>query len=462
MRLTRQPIAQLLIAGFVVHASVLVAASVRTGRIDGYAFRSLDCGEFYRIAQNVAEYGVFSQSDDRPLQPDTWRTPGYPLFLAVFIFMFGDSPSILVVVQQLLCMLNVLLVFRIAGEWMSTRWALIAACLFLLEPYHLFYSLWLMSTTLFVTVLLLTWLVWLRALRARRLLWFLLLGALSGFLVLVRPVGGLIPIALLAGLVVAAVRFKHRDASELLMQRRWAALPAFMIVCAVVVGSWMMRNQITAGQFALSDQGGVVLAYFKATEVILWREGRTAERYLETTLDPDSVELPHTVWDEIDSRLQSRFAHLPEDQRAALRWRNIAQGNRTAADSFVVSKALSEIGWSYLVASPLTTVVCGLVRCGSILTFPLDLALKPPVGVDVGRFAPVLNVLKGGVYLLLCLWVLVRLFRGGLSFEQIYFPILSTIGLLLATTPQLDPRFRVPMIPLLIVVALLPRRTAPS
>ena len=50
--------------------------------------------------------------------------------------------------------------------------------------------------------------------------------------------------------------------------------------------AWMTRNRIAAGHFALSDQSGVVVAYFKATEVVLWREGRTGDRYLETSLDP--------------------------------------------------------------------------------------------------------------------------------------------------------------------------------
>lgn len=215
----------------------------------------------------------------------------------------------------------------------------------------------------------------------------------------------------------------------------------------------MTRNHSLAGHFALSHQGGVVLAYFKATEVVLWRDGRTADRYLETALDPAKAGLPHAVWEEIDARLRSRFPSLPEDERAALQWRNLAQGNKTTTDSFAVSQALSEIGRSFLLASPVTTAMCYLVRCGSILTFPLNLALKPPAGVEVDRLV---SAMKGVVYLLLCLGVLARILRGRLTFEQVYFPLACVLALLLATTPQIDPRFRVPMIPLLLVVALLP------
>lgn len=446
MRLSIRPFHQLLLVSVAVHVGLVFTTLQRQGQVDGYAFRSLDCREYFAIARNVAQHGVFSQSEGPPLTPDTWRTPGYPLFLAAFISLLGDSPSGLVVVQQILSVLNVLLLFWIARRWMSDRRASLVAILFLFEPFHLLYSLWLMSTTLFVTVLMLTWLVWLRAFERQRWTWFALLGALAGYLALVRPVGILVPVVLFLGLIVSIARRRHPSLN-------WPTVVAFAVICVLVVGSWMVRNQSLAGHFALSDQGGVVLAYFKATEVALWREGRTAERYQETSLNPTKADSPHTVWDEIDARLQSRFASLPEDRRMTLRWQNLAQGNKTTLDSFAVSKALSGIGWSYLKDSPLSTAACCLVRCASILTFPLNLALKPPTGVPVGRVG---SAITGSVYLLLCLWVVVRLFRGGLALEQVYFPLACTIALLLATTPQIDPRFRVPIIPLLLVVALLP------
>lgn len=518
MWLRRRPLLQVLIISAVVHAGLLLATIVRHGQIDGYAFNSLDCREYYAIAHNLAAHGVFSQDEKPPLTPDTWRTPGYPLFLAFFMFLFGDSSAMLVVVQQLLSVLNVLLLFSIVrriardarkdpgtGEtrWIGERGAMIVAILFLVEPFRLLYSLWLMSTTLFVTVLLLTWLVWLRTLESRRWEWFGLLGTLSGLLILVRPVGILVPAALFPGLIIALARRKRHVPEELASEHGHAVggvpcpsaaqayetegdhgrnsptvppamggcrgvatgggryirprhVGAFAVICALVVGSWMLRNHRVAKHFALSDQGGVVLAYFKATEVVLWEQGRSADRYQETTLNPAKAELPHTVWEDIDARLRLKFAYLPEELRTSLRWANLAQGNRTRVDSFSVSAALREIGWSYLTASPLSTATCCLVRCGSILTFPLNLAIEPPTGVPIGRIG---SALTGSVYLLLCVWVVVRLLRGGLSFEQVYFPLACTIALLLATTPQIDPRFRVPMVPLLLVIALMPRRT---
>ena len=105
---------------------------------------------------------------------------------------------------------------------------------------------------------------------------------------------------------------------------------------------------------------------------------------------------------------------------------------------------------------PLSTLACCFVRCFEILTFPLNLAISPPAE----PYAPdrLMAAAKGGIYLALLMWVLVRLFMDRPLLEQVYFPLACTLALLLASTPQLDPRFRVPMIPLLLFVALLPRR----
>lgn len=436
-----------------VHVSVPVAAHRQAGSVDAYAFRSRDSIEYYRIAVNIAAHGVFSQNESPPWKPDTWRTPGYPIFLATFIFLFGDSPAGLIIVQQLLGILNVWLLFRIACRFMSEPRAAIAALLFLFEPYHLYYSLWLMATTVFLTALLGMWLAWLRAVAEQRWYWFMLSGALAGAAVLIRPVALLVPILLFMGLLVAAYRGRRSERTAPSPHRTWLGLTTFALSCGVLVGPWMVRNRIVAGHVALSHQGGIVLAYFKATEVALWNRNRTADRYVEASMEPTKAGQPRTVWNEIDARLRDEYPQLTEVERSSLRWSNLAQGNRTTVDSFEISRALSGIAWSYLLEKPMGTLACCLTRCGSILTFPLNLALRPATGVPERR---VRSLVLAAPFVLLAAAVVLRLLRGRMTFHAAYVPLACTAALLVATTPQLDPRFRVPMIPFLIVLALLP------
>ena len=112
-----------------------------------------------------------------------------------------------------------------------------------------------------------------------------------------------------------------------------------------------------------------------------------------------------------------------------------------------------EIGWFRLKEIPVSTVNCCLTRMFLNLTFPLELILKSHTGIEPN---PLKNTVAGIIYLLLTFAVVVRLLRPPITTPAVWFPIMVTLALLLAVTPQLDPRFRVPMIPLLLFLALLP------
>lgn len=60
--------------------------------------------------------------------------------------LVGRSPAALIAVQHLLGRLSTWLIFSIARRHMSTRRAGLVTLLFFLEPYHHYYSFWLLST----------------------------------------------------------------------------------------------------------------------------------------------------------------------------------------------------------------------------------------------------------------------------------------------------------------------------
>ncbi|MCH8149508.1 MAG: glycosyltransferase family 39 protein [Planctomycetes bacterium] len=479
MSRTFGPLKILIALALGTHVFLVVAVRYQTGYIDTFAYQSMDSTEYFQIAQNVAGRGIFSQATEPPYKPDTWRTPGYPLFLALIMKFGGESEPALVIVQQILGVMNLILFFLVARFYMSERRACVAAVIVLIEPYHLYYSLWLLATTLFVTVLMLTWYAYELAIRRGTVWRYGVLGVLCGFLVLVRPVAILVPIALLIGLFLRRARpeseHRQRSASGLI---RWCRMGIYVVAFSAVVMTWMVRNWVVAGHFALSDQGGVVLAYFKAAEVELWRQGRAADRFTETSLNPALAHDPHTIWDEIDRRLRDRLSDLSPALLTELSWRNLAQGNKTTADSFLASAALTDVGLSMMSSSPFSTAACCVIRCGSILMFPLGQVLNPPSGTANRRMRRLLLSIPYVGLLLLVVISMTRRFRwnspgddreasdgenrrGRLGLVHgvlvpVYFPLACTLALLAATTPQLDPRFRVPMIPFLAFLAILP------
>jgi len=454
MLLERRPLLALTIAGILVHAGLLVVVAHRTGSPAGYAFASLDCSEYVAIAKNVWLHGTFSQGSPPDLAPDTWRTPGYPLFLAMVIGLFGAAPVALVLAGQVLAIGNGLLLFRLLRGFMGVRRAMLASLLFLLEPYGLYYSTWLLATTLFTTALLVVWHLWHRIQNAptpARAMW---LGVSCGAAVLIRPVAVLIPWVVLIGILSFRAWGPDRAVS-LPRWRRLTLAAVFGVSVFAIEGSWMIRNQVVAGHFSLSHQSGVVLAYFKATEVALWRAGRTADRYAETALDPARQNQPHPIWERIDQELAARLGIDDPAGRAKVKWYNLAQGNKTDLDAFEVSGALTRIGLEILWEDPLATAVCCLARSAVILAFPMHLAWDSSDGAAAGRLRA---VALGAVYAALAVLAVFRIIRSRHHWATMYFPIMVTLTLLLATTPQIDPRFRVPMIPLLIAIALAPNK----
>ncbi|MCG3136982.1 MAG: hypothetical protein HJJLKODD_00823 [Phycisphaerae bacterium] len=440
----------LLLAAGLVHAAMLLLIHYRSGSITTYAFQSLDAGEYYQIARNLAEHGVFSQSTTPPLQPDTWRTPGYPLLLALPMWLMGElgqDPAALILLNQLLAVVNVLLLYKLACTLTPhARWI---ALLYLIEPFHLYYTLWLLGTTLFTTLLLLLALLWRQARYRQRRIDFLGAGGLAGLLILVWPLAVLVPVVLLLDLLVQRAA-KLPAGSRPVPRFRGLLL---LLGLVVVLAPWLLRNQQVAGHAALSHQSGIVLAYFKAAEVRLWNEARTRNRYRELSLHPDDRYQPHAVWETIDEQLRSELHDLPPEQLDQLHWYNLAQGNTTTVDSFVISAALHRIGTRMLLDKPLNTFSCFIVRMAANLIFPLDLAITPPHLAARSRLR---DALIGTPYALLCLWIVFHLLGGRTSWPDWFFTAALVGVLLLIAAPQIEPRFRVPLIPFLLLLAAWP------
>ena len=153
----------------------------------------------------------------------------------------------------------------------ATTAAGVAMLLWVLEPFRAYYSPWLLSVTWFVPVVLVGLWAWQRqAGSPRPAMWGVVVGALTGYAVLVRPIAILLLPAVWIGAGLRASGSRRKRA---------AIAVATLAGTLVVVGPWLVRNRVVAGHWGLSHQGGAVLAYFKAAEVILWDRGAGQARY---------------------------------------------------------------------------------------------------------------------------------------------------------------------------------------
>lgn len=113
-----------------------------------------DAIEYYAYAHNLVQHGVFTMAPEwaTPIIGDSFRDPGYPLFLAGWMKIFSHWNSWYAAVllsQALLSALTVVLVLGLAQRWMPMRWLAAASMLMAVWPHSVAMSGYLLSETLF-------------------------------------------------------------------------------------------------------------------------------------------------------------------------------------------------------------------------------------------------------------------------------------------------------------------------
>ena len=171
---------------------------------------------------------------------ETFRTPGYPLFL-ILVRNF----TAVVVVQHLLNVALAIAIYLFARQRFSRGIAFAAAVIFALDTPTIHYANKVLTETLFTLGLFV--LIWL-ALNPRSNMFAT--GLLAGALVLVRPV------AILYFAVIAIV----------LMRRKRVAV--FVIASLLLPLAWAARNKARTGVFAISDVAGVNMLLHRAAPAL--------------------------------------------------------------------------------------------------------------------------------------------------------------------------------------------------
>lgn len=237
---------------------VLLAGYLRTvaatDTIPDKPYRA-DAIRYYTTAYNIRAYSVYSHNippmvdgHEAAPQPDAFLTPGYPLFLSMFVDTFpnAEAYSKITANQALLATLAVLLVlllYRPLSPWI----ALPAASLTAISPHLISAATYILSETLFSVLLILSLLV--LSLHARGGRWYLpsLLvgGLLLGAATLTRPVMELFSLA-----VIFLLWLNHDHRTAL----RGAAV--LLLGFFLAWGPWMARNYLVLGK--TGDSGNMV------------------------------------------------------------------------------------------------------------------------------------------------------------------------------------------------------------
>lgn len=217
----------------------------------------------------------------------TYHPPGYPLFLAPFCLLGARGLYSALLVQTVLSAATVAVAYLMALALGSDRRAALCAGVFCaVNPMLVYFSTRLMTETLFVFLVMIFFLLWLKAWEGRDLRVAAASGIVGGLAALTR--GVILPF----GGVLALAAFLRRRRNT-----RWLALVAVCgVAWALTMTPWTVRNALRFGRFIpVSVQGGWNFYEGLTTDLDDIRFGRpramgaeAAARGLQDTFETDA------------------------------------------------------------------------------------------------------------------------------------------------------------------------------
>lgn len=254
-------------------ALVLLAVGARLAYIgtqpDASHLGSTDAWGYHRLALNLDLYHRFSLHREAPFEPDSVRTPLYPLSLLASRRLFGPHPRTAAIAQAILDGVSTLLTYQltvrlaaILGFTAARRAGRAAALLYALNPVQIRQVNELLTETLLSCLLLLGLILVLRYIRIRHT-WplctrrrdqpartALAIGAAAALAALCKPNVQYLPLVWVPVVVVA---------SPLPPKHRWRDAALLVAAFLVSLSPWVIRNQVVFGRpfFSTAFQGNV-------------------------------------------------------------------------------------------------------------------------------------------------------------------------------------------------------------
>jgi 4-amino-4-deoxy-L-arabinose transferase-like glycosyltransferase len=229
-----------------------------------------DALEYNQLATTIIHHHHFADQDNGP--PNSFRTPGYPIYLAFIYFIFGEIPWIIlfsqIFIDTLSCYFLYLLFYRI----FSLKIALFAALFYALDPFLILHSTTLLSDILFVFFIIIGSYFFSFLFKSEerkiKINIFVASGFSFGLATLVRPIALYIPI-----LLVLFILFSCRKKISLAV--KYSVILSLTFIMTIL--PWSMRNYFVFNNFSLSSAGSLALIEMYIPPMEMERRGQSYE-----------------------------------------------------------------------------------------------------------------------------------------------------------------------------------------
>jgi len=178
----------------------------------------------------------------------TFRTPGYPLFIAIAFSIFGKQIAAVKIAQMLLDIVTLILIHKIAQRLFDEKTALLASLGVALYPFSIYYSGMIATETLFTFCVCLSIYLMIRYHDKRCLLRLLFGSVVVSYGIYVRPT--LILFALFCGLWLLFLPSQDKSKGV-------AHGIIFLTMIAIFMLPQLIANYSKTGYFIFTSWGGV-------------------------------------------------------------------------------------------------------------------------------------------------------------------------------------------------------------
>ncbi len=226
----------------------LIVASVVLRKFGFDFYQGGDSPGYMLLAKNLVEHGTLSFSGTAPYAPTNFRTPIYPLFLALIYFIFHSFvPAIFL--GALISAFTAPLVYLIAKEFFTEQTAFVAGILAAIEPMGLFLGISILTEGIFTPILFLFVYFFVRYLKSGNGTNLYVSGVLLSLATLTRPI-----MFYFWPLAVPFIVYKEFNFSI----KTFKKTLIFVVIFFAVLSPWLMRNKLTVNSWQISGLQGFI------------------------------------------------------------------------------------------------------------------------------------------------------------------------------------------------------------
>lgn len=213
--------------------------------------------EDWEIANNLVKYGAYSEFIS--VGPTAYKLPVYPLFLSLFIYIFGDNAKTVVILSQhFIFFLIPLLFILISKIFNKDKIGILTGYLFIGSPAYFLYSNTLEITNIFIFIFLIFLYFFLVIWNGKHSWRHIIMLGISGAVLFLSQVVA-VPLSMV--LLLCLLLFKKIKLKE---------LAAVLGIIGCLYTPWVVRNYVTFNKIILSKSPvwqNIHFGYFHEVQV---------------------------------------------------------------------------------------------------------------------------------------------------------------------------------------------------